>query len=186
MKPIVIHPKFTKQLWMVIAGCALLGTGVFVMQLDPNAVSSPWRRAMLQAVGRPIAILGMVLFGAFLGYALYRLWKPRAVLAIDGDGFTDGSSMFPAGFVPWGTVKELGIYEVSSQRFLGVTVWDEEDFLQSLSPLKQKLVRSNLKLGYPPILITLQATSVSMEDALFGMQQAFSGWEAAEKRSAKT
>jgi hypothetical protein len=105
------------------------------------------------------------------------LVRPKYILEINEKGFIDYSSAISAGFVPWNDVKDIYISSVYNQKFISVTFYDLENFLQMLPSAKRKLVLANIKLSYDPIQINLNSAHAKYEDVLLIMQQKHSAWQ---------
>lgn len=160
---IVIKQSSRKQLFLTLIGILLVGASQICISIP---------LFIIQIVG----FIGVIFFGICLSFVIYRLIRPRNILEIDENGFIDFSSAAGVGFIPWKNVKELYISSIFSQKLISVTLYDLENFLETLPFIKQKLILVNISLSYAPIQINLNETYAKYEDILAIMRQKHSAW----------
>lgn len=162
MEEIIIKQSFRKQFILTNLGITMVFASWFTYKFSPL---------------RFIGIFGMLFFGLALSFIVIRLFRPKIILKIDENGITDNSSMVSAGFVPWDNIKEVFVYGVISEKFIGISLKDEDKFLNEKSMFLRKYLRLTLRLGYPPISITLNSAKDDYDEILYLMELYFLEWE---------
>lgn len=91
--------------------------------------------------------IGSLLFGGALVMQAKILLR-RPTLILTPKGFMDNSSVHPAGFVPWGGVKDVSVVKDT----LTVRINDPAEYYVALSPVAQQALNAGHPLTYAPIL----------------------------------
>jgi hypothetical protein len=119
------------------------------------------RKTLLWMVGLLSMIISGIGFLIYLGRALQR--KP--LLTITFDGIIDSSSGSSVGYIPFQDIERFCIINNMGQRAIGVIPKDETFFMDKLSPIKQKIAKSNIDNQHPPLTIRVdKAKDMSLED----------------------
>lgn len=152
---IVIYPDRRKLLLILLAACAFVVLGVFLVRIE--GVGLVQRLELAVAGGASI-----LFFGAVAIYAAYRLVMRRPVVTIGSGGITDNTSPFGVGRLPWSNVAFVAPYRFRGQAMLGVVPRDLDAVLGHLSWWQRLAVKANLRLGCAPVnvpQVTLPGTA---------------------------
>jgi hypothetical protein len=115
-------------------------------------------RATYELVFPAIFLAGGVLV---LAQAVHLLARSEPIVRVSPTGLIDESSLSAVGLVPWVEVAALVPWHISFQAFLGILLKDPEAFAARLGPWRRLVLRMNLRLGFPPILIAQVVLPVS-------------------------
>jgi len=85
---------------------------------------------------------------------------------ITEDGITDMSTASSVGFIAWNEIESISVIRVFTQRVIAIAVYDIDKLLHRISPAKQKVIKANLKLNYPPIAIPINTADVNFNEVL--------------------
>jgi hypothetical protein len=156
MEDIVIFPSRKKLVLIAIGAFVLAAIGVFIIK-DPEIY---W---LIRILG---GYLGVPFFGACLGYALFRLTKPKPSLVINDEGVFDNASAVGAGMLKWSEIAEVKITSYMGQRFLSIVPNNLEEILQRQSILKRWLMKANRGLVDSPFNVPEIALTLKLEEIL--------------------
>lgn len=108
--------------------------------------------------------LGTLFFGLCGGWILSRLFSNRVSLILNREGLLDNSSAIPAGRIAWEQISRVGLFTVSSQRFLGIDVKDRAALASQTSAFGRWLNAENAGITGYPVNIPSTAIDRSIED----------------------
>ena len=157
MNEIIIKQSKVKSIGMVILGIVMLLASVFVL-----AFGTIHKNIVYIIIG----IIGMGFFVPCEIYSVKRALNPKPLLVITEDGITDMSSACSVGFIAWNEIESVSVIRVFSQRLIAITVYDIDKVLNRISSAKQKVIKANLKLNYPPIAIPINTADVNFNEVL--------------------
>ncbi|SHH04399.1 hypothetical protein SAMN02745245_00440 [Anaerosphaera aminiphila DSM 21120] len=177
MKEIVIRRSFKKQLNLTFMATLMVLLSFFVFLMAPEIAHSNTFISLIMAVG----FVGVIFFSICLIYIIYGLLKSKDILKIDKNGFLEKSSFISGSYILWADVKSIVGYTSMGQKYIGVELKDSEKFLKSLPIIKRVLLKLNLKLGYPTILINLNSSKVDYSETLSSMAKFFDMWKLKDK-----
>lgn len=177
MKEIVIRRSFKKQLNLTFMATLMVLLSLFVFVMAPEITGNNILLGLMMAVG----FVGVIFFSICLIYIIYRLLKAKDILKIDKNGFLDKSSFISGGYILWDDVKSISGYTSMGQKYIGVELKDGGKFLKSLPMVKRVLLKLNLKLGYPTVLINLNSSKVDYSETLTNMVKFFEMWKLKDK-----
>ncbi len=141
----------TGSLLLLIASVAM---SVFGIQ---RARSAYWVPGMMASV------LFLILFFGAVANAM----KVRKLLTITHEGIIDSSSLSGLGFISFDNIKEFTIVNVHNKRVIAVIPKDMDRLLTQFTRVKRQLIKRNLNLNLPPILIMVElAKDMEPEDIL--------------------
>lgn len=156
VEKIVIEEKQSKTIKLMSIGLLLLIISVIVWILGMKA-----NRILLWMAGLLSMIISSIGFLIYLGRALQR--KP--LLTITFDGIIDSTSGSSVGYIPFQDIERFCIVNNMGQKVIGVIPKDEKFFTDKLSPIKQKIAKSNIDNQAPPFTIRVdKAKDMSLED----------------------
>ncbi len=156
---IIIKQSFLKQLSLTFLGVLMVGASLLlvVTQNDPFT----WF----------IGIVGVVFFGVCLAFIVIRLIKPKHILIIDADGFTENSTAMAAGTrINWSEVQDIYLSSILTQKFICVVLKDPDAFMRKLPPIKKMMTKANAASSFAQIQINLSSTTAKYGEVLSTMK----------------
>ncbi len=156
MEKIVIEAKQSKTIKLMLFGLLVLIISVIAWVLGMR------EKKVLQLM---LGLLSMLVSGiAFLIY-LGRALQRKPLLTITFDGIIDSSSGSSVGYIPFQDIERFCIINNMGQKVIGVVPKDEQFFMDKLSPMKQRIAKSNIGNQNPPFTIRVdKAKDMSLED----------------------
>jgi len=147
----------------------LLGNLFFV--IAASAVTVYGVAADKVAYWIPGVIGTFVFFIIFIATALKSM-KVKKLLTITRDGIIDNSSISGMGFISFEEIKEFMVVTISNKKAIAVIPKDIESFLLQFSAVKRRMVKRNLNMQLPAVLITVDsAKDMEPEDILTMLQK---------------
>lgn len=111
-----------------------------------------------------IGIIGFILVAPAMYYYLHRLVFYKPTLIIDENGIYDNTSATSAGYIAWNEIEGVFIwiqkYRFLSQKILGITLKNKEEFLTKFHGLKKKMMR----IGEYPVNIPQNAITMDIDE----------------------
>ncbi|MBM7839797.1 hypothetical protein JOC54_003077 [Alkalihalobacillus xiaoxiensis] len=156
-EPLIVHPS--KKSFGFLA----LGASIFVV-IGIGFVTTG--STMYGTAMNSIGYTSLIFFGFCLLYALTRLIFERPSLRIDDEGIYDNASAVGAGLVRWEEIKDLPIYTYGEQSYLGIVLYDVDEFIRKQPFLKRRIFKLNKWMpGLPtPFNIPAGLVQVSLEE----------------------
>ncbi len=100
--------------------------------------------------------------------------KVRKLLTITYEGIIDSSSLGGFGFISFDDIKDFAIVKVYNKKAIAVIPKDVEGLISKFSLVKRRLIKRNLNLNLPPILIMVDlAKDMEPEDILSLLNKRF-------------
>ena len=156
MNDIIIKQDNSKQFNLILLAALLTAMGVFLI----------FQNFILFKI---IGIIDTIFFGFCLTVIFYKYIKPKDILIIGENGFTDNSTLLNVGFISWEYVDDVYIYShiLSNNKCIRVKLRE----FNKLNIPRIKAVKYNKSLSSAEITITLQSTTAKYEDILEIMQK---------------
>lgn len=164
MNEVIIKENKKKVIRLIILSIIMLLAGIFDLVIGIIKIN---------LVYIIVAIIGIAFFGVCFFYIIKRSLNQKQLLIIGEDGITDMSSVSSVGFVAWEEIESVSVRRILSQKFIGITVYDIDKLMNGISPMKQKAIKANLKLKYPPISISLNTADMEFSEVLSIIQNRF-------------
>ncbi|GAF11618.1 hypothetical protein JCM19046_1853 [Bacillus sp. JCM 19046] len=157
VEPLIVHPS--KKTFGLLA----LGASIFVVIGIWFVTTGP---TMYGTAMNVIGYACLIFFGFCLLYALTRLIFRSPSLRIDEEGIYDNASAVGAGLVRWEEIKDLPIYTYGGQSYLGIVLYDVDEFIRKQPFLKSRIFKLNKWMpGLPtPFNIPAGLVQVSLEE----------------------
>ena len=128
-----------------------------------------------------IAIIWILFFGFATIFLIYRTIAKKELVIVDKNGITDNSSAVSIWFIPWNDISNIEIKStetqkinwlltaqskkaIENQKFISVSINNEEKYLEQISQWKKMLLLSNKQLGLGTVNITLVGTGVDINE----------------------
>ncbi|CAM2793038.1 membrane protein [Streptococcus acidominimus] len=105
-----------------------------------------------------VGLFAIAFFGWGFIIFVKRIFNNQPLLMVDQHGITDHSSALALGFVPWQDIENIQLRHMLNQTFISVSVKDQEVYLAKMSAIQHNASKTNLKMGYPLINISLYTT----------------------------
>lgn len=145
----------TSSLWRSI----LLIIGSLIMTIGCLYASTAWDAWIFEKI---IAIIAIIFFGLGTIYLIYRTIAKKELIIIDKNGITDNSSAVSFWFIPWNDICNIEITDVKNEKFITLSLNNEDKYLEGTSKVKKTLALTNRSLGYGMVNITLVGTGVDV------------------------
>ena len=130
---------------------------------------------------KTIAIIWILFFGFATIFLIYRTIAKKELVIVDKNGITDNSSAASIWFIPWNDICNIEIKStetqkinwlltaqskkaIENQKFISVSINNEEKYLEQISQWKKMLLLSNKQLGLGIVNITLVGTGVDINE----------------------
>jgi hypothetical protein len=141
----------TGSMLLLIASIAMT---IFGIQKDRTAYWVP-------------GIMASFLFVIIFTATAVKAMKVRKLITITHEGIIDSSSLGGLGFISFDDIREFMIVNVYNKRAIAVIPKDIESLITQFSMVKRRLIKRNLNLNLPPILIMVDlAKDMEPEDIL--------------------
>ena len=112
-----------------------------------------------------IGIIGIATFLYSLIYWYRRVLTAKPLIIIKSEGIVDSSSSTSIGFIAFHEIKSFEIVNIFGQEMIGIHLNNIERFIQTLPRMKQKAIRTNVKMKMPAILLRVErAKDMTIED----------------------
>jgi len=128
-----------------------------------------------------IAIIGILFFGFATIFLIYRTIAKKELVIVDRNGITDNSSSVSIWFIPRNDISNIEIKStetqkfnslltpqskeaIENQKFISVSLYNEEKYLEQIPQWKKMLLLSNKQLGLGIVNITLVGTGVDINE----------------------
>jgi hypothetical protein len=148
MQPIVITQSRTK--WIVfLAGALCFVAGGILFALVETGI------------GRVLAWTNILFFGGCALVFAHEIADRRPRIEISDRGIEDRT--LKVGVIDWADIGSVALRRSFGNAFIGLELRDPAKYTARLSPLLQRTVALNSKLGFPPLSLNLAGTSVSPE-----------------------
>ena len=118
-----------------------------------------------------IALIGICFFSVILLINIFKLFKVKAGLEIDDEGFTYSSSAFTAGEIKWSSVQDISFN--SENQLVIVALKDNSSYVKSFKGWKSKIMERNIEKYGSPVLIYSESLSMEMEEVFAILAEAF-------------
>ncbi|WP_312495319.1 STM3941 family protein [Anaerosporobacter sp.] len=148
MKDLVIYEK-KKQAYKLL-GQAFLMTGASGVLLYMGIVEENFLFDVMGGLGSFFFLICTVV-------QFIRVIKKKPLFIIKENGVDDTSTATSVGFITYDAIKEIVIGKILGKECIGLYLTDIDTFLESLPPVKQKAIRSNLANKFPPILLRVDS-----------------------------
>lgn len=157
MNEIIIKENKKKVIWLIIVAIIMLFACIFDLVIGIIELKLGYII---------IGIIGTTFFGVCFFYIIKRALNHKPLLIIGEEGITDTSNASSIGFVAWEEIESVSVIRVLTQKFIGITVYDIDKLMNGSSTMKQKAIKANLKLKYPPISISLNTADAKISEVL--------------------
>ncbi len=112
-------------------------------------------------------IMASFVFLIIFAVTAVKAMKVKKLLTITHEGIVDSSSLGGLGFISFDDIKEFMIVNVYNKKAIAVIPKNVESLITKFSLVKRGLIKRNLNLNLPPILIMVDlAKDMEAEDIL--------------------
>lgn len=165
MQATTIPLSKSKVLFLLVVSIVFLLLGYWLYGLDAAEIEAR-RRYNSPAFVHSIGIAGFIMGVLGSIVAVRKFFDSTPGLVLDEQGLTDNSSAFSAGFIPWSEIAGIEVRQIQRQRILYILLADPEAYIAKFSPMKQKLMRLNMKMAPSPVAVISNSLSVSFDELL--------------------
>jgi hypothetical protein len=153
MEKIVIEERQSGAMRLTAAGLLMLIVSIAIWYLGMKE-----KRILIWLIG----FLSSVFFGIRFLILLGRTLESKPLITITFDGIIDSSSGSSVGYIPF---QDIDHFIIMEQKEIGIIPKDIEQFINKLSPMKQKVALVNVKAKNPPLILRAdRAKDMSLED----------------------
>lgn len=150
---------------MLGLGFVMFGASVFLLYL--GMFTDFTLSTMGQATG-PFSILigsiGTLFFGYAFFFILYRAIFPKGALIINDRGIIDNTNAIGSKeVIPFGNMKEAKLEQVNATPNIGIDLYNEEEYLDSLPFIKRKAQEINKK-NFGTSMVSMSVPHESREE----------------------
>ncbi|PZD92957.1 hypothetical protein DNH61_25485 [Paenibacillus sambharensis] len=155
-KEIVEYPSTRKLLMLLLGSLVFVAMGLLLMMVGLSEEDGSLGMTL-------VGIVTLAFFGACLLYFVYRLFNRKPSLIINDEWIEDNSSYTAGGRIKWEDIREIALYEMMGQRFLGIKLHDEDAYLQRQSGFKKWLMKVNSGMVQAPVNIPQNGIKMKLE-----------------------
>jgi hypothetical protein len=148
MQPIVIGQSRTKWIVLLVGALCFVAGGILFALIDTG-------------VGRILAWTNVLFFGGCALVFAQQLADRRPRIEISDQGIKDRT--LKVGVIDWPDICSVKLRRSLGNAFIGLELRNPAKYTARLSPLLQRMVALNAKLGMPPLSLNLSGTAVSPE-----------------------
>jgi len=132
-----------------------------------------WDNASIQALRginndplfvRSVGVAAILIALAFLLFGIRNLLNRKPGLVLSSAGFTDNSSTYAAGFIPWSEIRGLRVYKILGQRCLIIHLISPEKYIIRGGPLRRMLMHANASICESPIVISSSTLEIEFDE----------------------
>jgi hypothetical protein len=155
----IVIEEINYKAFVMVTGSVLL----LIASIAMTVFGIQKNRSTYWVPGLIASFVFLILFSASAANAM----KIRKLLTITHEGIIDSSTMGGLGFISFDDIKEFQIVNVYNKRAIAVIPKDVGNLLTQFSLVKRRLIKRNLSLNLPPILIMVDlAKDMEPEDIL--------------------
>lgn len=160
MKHERIEIKLSKQkgLFTFLGAVAFVAASIWLITY---AYTQPRYDPVLVTV---IGYAGVVFFGLSGLYILYKLFGTKPGLIIDSDGIYDNSSAAAGHLIKWERIKGIRIEQIMSTKFILIDIEDPEEFINSASGIRKRLMSGTYNMYGTPASISSSALRCNLDE----------------------
>lgn len=146
MQPIIISPSRKKWIVFLIVGLTFVATGILLL-FQTGSGLVPWTT--------------IIFFGGCSVMFLWQLFDNRPRITISEHGIDD--RFLKTGCIEWSDIERIRLWRQQGNAFIALELRDESKYIDRLSPLMQRAVALNRKLGFPSLSLNLAGTDAVPE-----------------------
>ena len=168
----VIELSKTKMALLLLASCAFVAAGAWLLTLDAAAIRSD--RSFRFFFNEPLFAYGLgvlsILFFGFCGVvAVRKMFDKKPGLVLNSSGVFDNASGASARLIPWPDVVGYEVIEIQGQKMLIIQVGDPRKYIDRGGPMRRALNRASYKMGGGTISIPSNTLKIDFPElvALF-------------------
>lgn len=110
--------------------------------------------------------LGAIYFFLQVVPSFRYIFRPGIILIADYEGILDKSQPHSPGRIYWEEIKEIHAEDFMKTKFIGITLKDQDAFLERLDKKEAETVTSNLRFKCSPIMLVLENSAVPRDEVL--------------------
>lgn len=163
----IIELSRTKLVLLLLASCAFVAAGVWLLTLDPAEVRAESSYRLLfnsPGYARGLGAAAVLFFGGCAVVAVRKMLDKRPGLVLNSEGVVDNASGVSAGLIPWAEVLGTDVFEMQKQKMLIVMVSDPEKYIARGGALRQTMNRANFKMVGSPVAIPSNTLRISFPE----------------------
>ncbi|MEJ8306415.1 STM3941 family protein [Saccharibacillus sacchari] len=158
------YQKPGKALQIALFGLLFVAAGIYLMFLgfSPGPDHSIF--------GGIMGILSLLMGVTGMGFGIRRAFRFSPILILDEKGLHDRVAAANAGFVAWNEISRIEPYALMNQPYIGIDLYDAQDFLARRSGFMRGLMKANRGLVSMPVNIPMQGFGAQAPEILREME----------------
>lgn len=167
---LVVVSSLKKDIWLVIGAIFLIAWCILCLTSKDTWI-----------IEKIAWIIGIPFFGYGTIILIKRIITRNELVVVDKNWITDNSSAVSIWFIPWNDISNIEIKStetqkfnslltpqsketIENQKFISVSLYNEEKYLEQIPQWKRMLLLSNKQLGLGIVNITLVGTGVDINE----------------------
>lgn len=167
---LVVVSSLKKDIWLVIGAIFLIASCIYCLTAKDTWI-----------IEKTAWIIGVPFFGYWTIILIKRMITRKELVVVDKNGITDNSSAVSIWFIPWNDISNIEIKStetqkfnslltpqskeaIENQKFISVSLNNEEKYLEQIPQWKKMLLLSNKQLWLWIVNITLVGTGVDINE----------------------
>ena len=167
MEALSINKKKSPEVLNVFSGIGFLALSIFIYFNSEGSIIEKWSKG--------ISLFGILFFVGVIVINLVKVFKSKAAMWIDDDGFTYASSAFSAGKIHWDNVREID-YDNDNQLVI-VKLKEDASYLSQFKGWKLKILERNKAKYGSPALIYSESLDLPIKEIYQILQHVFSDYK---------
>ncbi|GAB2451447.1 hypothetical protein GCM10011375_36920 [Hymenobacter qilianensis] len=111
-----------------------------------------------------IGLVSIIFFGACAAVGTWQFFDTRPRLQITDQGILDRT--LGVGLIPWADIMGAYVRSINQNNFICLHLYNEQEYISRLSPLKRKLASANEALGFTCLSVNLSGVNLNPEQLL--------------------
>lgn len=141
------HHDRSEALKLVLMATGMFGASLFLLYLG---LFTDFRLALMGPATGPMSIIVGTIGSLFFGYAFFfilrRVLFPQNALVITDEGIIDQTNgLGTKNIIPFSNMREAKLELINSSPQIGINMYDDAKYFESLSYIKRKMAEINKK-----------------------------------------
>ncbi|GAA0774189.1 hypothetical protein GCM10008908_23620 [Clostridium subterminale] len=162
MNEVIVKEDKKKGIKLLILGFIMMIVSIYVLMIGLIET---------KPIYLIIGIISTVFFCTCFIFVIKCMLNSMPLLLIGEDGITDRSTASSVGFIAWQEIQSIYVQKSFNQRFIGISIYDLNNFMKRISPIKRIIIKINLMLNYAPLSISLDTADMEFNDVLSLLQK---------------
>ncbi|WP_346913363.1 STM3941 family protein [Clostridium sp.] len=162
MNEVIVKEDKKKGIKLLILGFIMMIVSIYVLIIGITEI---------KIIYSIIGTISTIFFGICFIFLIVSILDNNPILLIGEDGITDRSTASSVGFIAWQEIRSIYVQKSFNQKFIGISIYDLNNFMKRISPIKRIIIKINLMLNYAPLSISLDTADMEFNDVLSLLQK---------------